>query len=148
MSNDGHGLVFLNLMYQLDKVRVDEGLHSNPHRLFTLHIHESRIVSVILQLCVLPGCVPLLWPLREFLPFIEAEVLLSEELELCGFGRDWTLSFTNSFCCDDCSLEVGRKEMSDPHAGVKEVTAKAIGLQNAMVCEGRVCGAGTGIVSG
>jgi hypothetical protein len=99
-------------------------------------------------MCVLPGLVSLLRSLKEFLPFEGAEVLLPQKLERCGFGRGLKLSFPDSFCCDKCSLEVGGKEMRHSYAAISEVTAKSIGLQNTMVREGRVCDAGTDIVSG
>jgi hypothetical protein len=99
-------------------------------------------------MCVLPSFVSLPRPLKELLPFEEAEVLLPQKPELCGFGRGLRLSFADSFCCDKCSLEVGGKEMRHPYAAISEVTAKSIGLQNAMVREGRVCDACTDIVSG
>jgi hypothetical protein len=46
MCDNNHRLVVLHFMHQLDKMSVNEGLDSNPHRLFAFHLHETRIAAV------------------------------------------------------------------------------------------------------
>jgi len=107
MSYNHHGFILFNFMHQLHKMRVDESIHSNSHRLLALHIDKTGLVAVSFQMCILPRLVALPRPLKEFFPFVEAEVLLSQELELCGLGPSRILSFADSLSCDESSLEVG-----------------------------------------
>ena len=148
MCHYSNGLILIYLMHQLNKVRVNESFHPDSHRFLALHIDETRFITTCLQMRVLSTLVPLPRSFEEFLPFIETEVLFSQEMEFRGLCRGGELSFADSFSCDESSLEVGREQMRDLNAIIREVAAKAISLQDAMVCEGRVCDAGTEKVSG